>query len=187
MFLYPFRIGVIIARAALRPKVKLDVPYTFHGRAWPWLCDFNLHVNHAHYLTLMEHARWAWSTQTGLVQRLRRHRWRFIVIGSEVLYRRELKLGRTLRCITNIESFDNHSIVIRQEIFCHNNKQAALGLVRAQVRGPSSAIPPQEIIAELAVDSLPPSPSTLAQTFLTSQQTLLSELSSPQDRKDRAH
>lgn len=63
----------------------------YRHRVWPQYIDFNVHMNQAAYLRVMELGRWQWFAQRQLLRRMFRERLQTVVVKVEIEYRRELK------------------------------------------------------------------------------------------------
>jgi acyl-CoA thioesterase FadM len=110
--------------------------------------DFNLHVNNARYLALMDLGRVDLLNNLGLIRLAFRGRW-FPVLGQvSIRYHRPLFLFQGFDLVTRIVGWDAKWFYLEQR-FEREGKPVATAYARALVRGPQGSIPTDEIIAVL--------------------------------------
>ncbi len=103
-------------------------------RAWPHLCDQNLHLNNASYLTLMDYGRVAWVVRAGLAGALLRRQVSVVAVGVGVTYRRELRWWSRFRLQTRLCAHDDRWFYIEQCFVDSRGRPAAHAWVRMVVR-----------------------------------------------------
>lgn len=168
MLLHAARVALLLAAEALEPKVSIDAEVRWRDRAWPWRCDLNLHVNNAEYARLFEYGRWVWTLRTGIFERFRTERLRTVVVGSTLLFRREVRLMRGFEVRTRLCGVDPRSVVFEQalwlggELACHSYH-------RLMMRGPSGLIDPRPLVA----GAVPTVDDAAVLSWLDSQSTVL--------------
>jgi hypothetical protein len=93
-FISFIRIPALAIRQSLRPLRRLDVLEEDHIRmhVWPQDIDFNLHMNNARYLSVMDYGRMHLLARTRLLDHALRSRWQPIVGAVWMTYRRSLPL-----------------------------------------------------------------------------------------------
>jgi acyl-CoA thioesterase FadM len=110
--------------------------------------DFNLHVNNARYLALMDLGRVDLLNHLGLMRLAFRGRW-FPVLGQvSIRYHRPLLLFQGFDLVTRIVGWDAKWFYLEQR-FEREGKPIATAYARALVRGPDGSIPTDRIIAAL--------------------------------------
>lgn len=118
----------------------------FH--VWPHDLDFNLHVNNARYLALMDLGRVDLLNHLGLMRLAFRGRW-FPVLGQvSIRYYRPLFLFQGFDLVTRIVGWDAKWFYLEQR-FEREGKPIAIAYARALVRGPDGSIPSDRIIVVL--------------------------------------
>ena len=93
-FISFIRIPALAIRQSLRPLRRLNVLEEDHIRmhVWPQDIDFNLHMNNARYLSVMDYGRMHLLARTRLLDHALRSRWQPIVGAVWMTYRRSLPL-----------------------------------------------------------------------------------------------
>jgi acyl-CoA thioesterase FadM len=113
--------------------------------------DFNLHVNNARYLALMDLGRVDLLNQLGLMRLAFRGRW-FPVLGQvSIRYHRPLFLFQGFDLATRIVGWDAKWFYLEQR-FEREGKPVATAHARALVRGPGGSIPTDQIIGALGFE-----------------------------------
>ena len=65
----------------IAPGRDLLAPVIQQRKAWPWLCDTLGHINNARYFDLLQDGRVEWMLQNGLLRKVFRRRYAFLVAG----------------------------------------------------------------------------------------------------------
>lgn len=112
----------------------LDV-VSMEGRAWPWLCDYQRHINNARYLDLMDYGRFQWFIRSGLMKPLYQNGWNGVVAATQILYRREIPMMEKFHLETRILGWDDRWYLHEQRFVTENGKVAAQALLRSSLRG----------------------------------------------------
>lgn len=133
MISYTLQILGHIGSASLQPDLRFDETDIAHFRAWPWLCDFNAHINNARYLTLMDWGRTRWITRSGFGKIWIKKRLQVVAAGSTIVFRRPIQLMEHFTLHTTIDSADERWLYFSQTFFDKNNKLAARALVRLAI------------------------------------------------------
>ena len=86
------RIPALAIRQHLFPLAPLGVldEDRLRMHVWPNDIDFNLHLNNARYLNIMDYARTHLLARTGLLEHVLRSRWQPMVGAVWMTYRRSL-------------------------------------------------------------------------------------------------
>ena len=106
-------------------------PFVSTARAGLWDIDVYGHMNNASYLTHAELARWEMSVASGMLQHAARQRLAFIMAGTAVRYRREVRPLQPFEVHSSFAALDGESIFLR-----HNFVPAGGGPLLAQVLEP---------------------------------------------------
>jgi acyl-CoA thioesterase FadM len=125
-------------------------------RVLPTDLDFNLHMNNARYLSLMDLGRVDLLNRLGLLRLAFRGRW-FPVLGAvSVRFHRPLTLWDRFELSTRVTGWDEKWIYLEQR-FEREGKPVATGQVKGLVRGPEGSIPTPAILERVGV--VQPSPA----------------------------
>jgi acyl-CoA thioesterase FadM len=123
--------------------------------------DFNLHMNNARYLALMDLGRVDLLNHLGLLRLAFRGRWLPVLGGLTIRYHRPLQLFQGFDLITRIVGWDDKWFYLEQR-FERGPKLVAIAHVRALIRGPEGSIPSQEILRALGASlASPPLPEAV--------------------------
>lgn len=102
-----------------------DMKYLTEINVRGYHADFYGHVNNARYLEFFEEDRWA-----SLESKIDLQKWAakgliFLVVNINVNYRRAVPVGETVLVSTALESINNRSVVLKQEILIKETKAVA--------------------------------------------------------------
>ncbi|MEM8594335.1 MAG: acyl-CoA thioesterase [Pseudomonadota bacterium] len=92
---------------------------------WPHRSDFNLHLNNAKYLSIMEHSRWCVFRKRGWFKSLFKARFAFVVAAYEIAYIRELPTFSRFTVTTKMLGWDEkylyveHKFIKKGVVCCH--------------------------------------------------------------------
>ncbi len=158
------RIPVLAIRQHIRPLARLGV--LEEDRVWlrvlPNDIDLNLHLNNARYLSLMDYGRTHLLARTGLLSHILRSRWTPLVGAVWITYRRSLPLFARFTLASRLVCWDERWFYMEQT-FTGDKGLAAVGWVKAVLRGPEGNLQPQGILEALSpgIES-PPMPESIA-------------------------
>ena len=85
-----------VARGMRHDRIAATEPLASRFRVLPHDIDINLHLNNGRYLQLMDVNRVEWLMRTGVLDFVRKHRWKPI-LGSTVIHFRRDELQNCLR------------------------------------------------------------------------------------------
>jgi len=126
-----FRMARVLAATARRPRLGLLEESTLGFRVWPTDLDFNLHMNNARYLAVMDLGRLDLIVRGGLWRAVLRQRWQPVLAGSVVRFRRPLTLFQTFHLKSRLLGWDerwlylDHRIEGPDGLACHAVMRAA--------------------------------------------------------------
>lgn len=129
-----------------RPPIDLlaDVVTTF--RVWPTDLDFNLHLNNARYLSMMDIGRLDLLARAGALRPMLRNRWHPVVGAVMLRFRRALDPWMKFQLRTRIAGWDEKWFYIEQR-FERDAEVYAVGLVRAAIRGSATTLTPEQVVS----------------------------------------
>lgn len=123
--------------------------------------DFNLHVNNARYLSLMDLGRVDLLNRLGLARLAFRGRWLPVLGGVTIRYHRPLQLFQAFDLVTSIVGWDDKWFYLEQR-FERAGKPVATAYARALLRGPDGSVPSRRVLEALNVSlDSPPLPDAL--------------------------
>ena len=129
---------------------------------WPHDIDINLHLNNARYLSIMDYGRTHLLARTGLLTHILRSRWRALIGGVWVTYRRSLPLFAAFTLSSRLVCWDERWFYMEQT-FTGRDGLAAVGWVKAVLRDASGTLDPQKVIEAVAPNiASPPLPDAIA-------------------------
>ncbi|HEX3893079.1 MAG TPA: thioesterase family protein [Terracidiphilus sp.] len=159
------RIPALAIRQHLRPLPRVGVldQDTIRMHVWPHDIDFNLHMNNARYLSVMDYARMHLLARSGLLEHIVRSRWQPLVGAVWMTYRRSLPLFSAFTIGSHLMCWDERWFYIEQR-FTGREGLAAIGWVKGALRDSSGAVNPQEALARVYPGVVsPPVPEPIAQ------------------------
>ena len=130
-------------------STDLFAPVVQTLRAWPWLCDFQGHVNNARYLDLMSSARLSWLIQNRLLRTVVSGRMAFLIAGMGGVYRRPIPRLAAFVQQTRVASFDARWLYYEHTFRLGHDADGAVAarfLARGQLRTPDAALTPREAL-----------------------------------------
>jgi len=145
------RIPWLAVRACVWPVQPMGVldEDRLRMRVWPNDIDFNLHLNNARYLNLMDYGRMHMLARTGLLRPVLRARYAAMVGAVWVTYRRSLPVFAGFELSSRLVCWDARWFYIEQS-FTGRDGLAAVGWVKGVLRGKQGIVAPQELIEGVA-------------------------------------
>jgi acyl-CoA thioesterase FadM len=157
------RIPLLILRDAIAPLPPLQplATDTLSLRVWPNDIDFNLHLNNARYLSVMDYGRIHLLARAGLLKPVLKARYAPVVGSVWITYRRSLPVWASYRLDTRLACWDERWFYMEQ-IFTGMDGLVAAGWVKGALLNKSAIVPPQQIM-EMAHPGLasPPIPDSI--------------------------
>ena len=129
-----------------------DHPYIYTARAGLFDIDYLGHLNNSAYLNHAELARWEMTAKSGVMQGMIKHQVNFLVAGSAIRYRREIRpLYRKFQIDTVIAALDDDkNIWVTQDFRYPNDRIRAQLVLRAVLTQGRSVIDPRVVFEEYA-------------------------------------
>jgi acyl-CoA thioesterase FadM len=134
MLIYQSLIVGHVVKAWVGPKIEPSSVFEQRFVAWPWLCDSNLHVNNAQYLTVMDYGRTGWLGATRLVRPLLRDRILLVAGASTTTWRREIRIGQPFTLRTRLVGIEPRWAVFEQTFVRNDGCPATGAFVRVAAR-----------------------------------------------------
>lgn len=134
MLSYTAKIAAFSLRELLKPRLAPTDAAIMEGRAWPWLCDYMLHINNAEYLALMDYGRTQYFVRLGLLRPMKNQGFSGVVAGTQITYRRSIDLLRPYRMETRLLYFDERWYYHEQTIYNERDELAVRAIVRCMLR-----------------------------------------------------
>lgn len=158
------RIPALAIRQHIRPLAKLGIldEDRLRMRVWPHDIDFNLHLNNARYLSIMDYGRIHLLARTRMLEHILRARWTPMVGAVWMTYRRSLGLFSCFTLTSRMVCWDDRWFYMEQT-FTGSEGLAAAGWVKGILLGPQGNLDPQTVLQAIAPGIVsPPMPETIA-------------------------
>lgn len=97
-----------VLRAWWLPKLAITGPFERTFRVLPNDIDVNLHMNNGRYLTVADLMIVEYFARTGFLKTLLKNKWKPVLGGSIITYRRQLKLGQKYKLSYRWTGSDTH-------------------------------------------------------------------------------
>ena len=156
------RIPLLAIRTLVSPLPTIQplATDTITMRVWPNDIDFNLHLNNARYLNIMDYGRMRLLARTSLLTPLLKRRYAPVVGSVWITYRRSLPLWGVFNLSTRLAAWDDRWFYMEQTFTSREGLVAAAHIKAALLKN-SNIVPPQQII-DLAHPNLESPPLTEA-------------------------
>lgn len=159
------RIPALALRQHVRPLSALGIleEDSIRMHVWPHDIDFNLHMNNARYLSVMDYARMHLLARCRLLEHVIRSRWQPLVGAVWMTYRRSLPLFSAFTICSRLVCWDDRWFYIEQR-FSGREGLAAIGWVKGMLRDARGSVNPQEALERVEPGVVsPPMPDAIAQ------------------------
>lgn len=110
-------------------------------RVLPTDLDVNLHLNNGRYHQLIDVNRLEWLLRTRILQTAIAQRWKPVLGGTLIQFRREMKLWQQGRLRTALLGWDDRWFYLEHIVSTAGGKVVAQGLAKAAFRGRSGWVP----------------------------------------------
>jgi acyl-CoA thioesterase FadM len=158
------RIPALAIRQHIRPLAPLGIleEDQLRMRVWPNDIDFNLHLNNARYLSMMDFGRVHLLARTRILEHVVRSRWTPLVGAVWITYRRSLPLFSRFTLASRMVCWDERWFYIEQT-FSGRDGLAAVGWVKGALWAPGGILEPQKVLDAVSPGAIsPPMPDAIA-------------------------
>ncbi len=158
-----WRLLLVWLAARRKPRIALGDTIDLRLTVLPNDVDLNGHMNNGRYLTVVDLALVEYMTRAGFMPLALRRRWRPMLGGSMIAYRRGLKPLRRYTLRFGITCWDARWSYIRFE-FVRDGVTLASGHAKGGIVGPRGIVGSAEMCHALGIDpvSAPVSPALAA-------------------------
>jgi acyl-CoA thioesterase FadM len=141
------RIPLLVLRQAIAPLPRIGTLETdvLNLRVWPNDVDFNLHLNNARYLSVMDYGRIRLLARVGLLTPILKARWAPVVGAVWITYRRSLPLWARYQLASRLVCWDERWFYMEQT-FTGTDGLAAVGWVKGALIDKAGTVAPQKIM-----------------------------------------
>jgi acyl-CoA thioesterase FadM len=170
------RIPAMAIRQHIRPLPRLGIldEDRLAMRVWPNDIDFNLHLNNARYLSIMDFGRMHLLARTRVLNHVIRSRWTPLVGAVWMTYRRSLPLFARFTLSSRTVCWDERWFYMEQT-FTGSEGLAAVGWVKGLLRSPAGTLDPQKVLEAVSPGAVsPPMPEAFAAWNELTREKLLS-------------
>ncbi|KIN63287.1 Thioesterase domain-containing protein [Sulfitobacter noctilucicola] len=122
-----FRLIWTLLRVWCLPAIRIDEPFERTFRVLPNDIDINLHLNNGRYLTIADLMIVEFFGRTGFLRSLFKNKWKPVLGGTTVTYRKQLKLGEKYRLRYRWVGSDTHWNYLRFEFLKMDGTLCASG------------------------------------------------------------
>ena len=158
------RIPALAIRQHIRPLAPLGIleEDQLKMRVWPNDIDFNLHLNNARFLSVMDFGRMHLLARTRILEHVVRSRWTPLVGAVWITYRRSLPLFSRFTLVSRMVCWDERWFYIEQT-FTGRDGLAAVGWVKGALWAPGGTLEPQRVLDAVSPGAVsPPMPDAIA-------------------------
>lgn len=136
------------------PLGLLDT-HVSHHVCWPWDLDMWVELNNGRTLTLYDLGRIPLGVRTGLGAMIRKKRWGITVAGSNVRYRRRVRMFHRVEILSRCIGWDSRFLYMEQSMW-RGGECTSHMLLRSAVTSAKGIVPPAEVLAALGQDMASP-------------------------------
>lgn len=147
-------LGTALA-APFRPRLGLLGVSRLTFRVLPNDLDYNVHMNNARYLALMDVGRVDLILRTGLWRAMWRHHWQAVIAGSIVRYRRPLRPFQRMELVSRLIGWDERWFYIEHRIAA-GTVLTCQSMVRGAFIGSEGMVAPAQMASALGGLSVAP-------------------------------
>lgn len=140
----------VVLHSFFRPKVDFFEQSRVFFHVWPNDIDFNLHLTNSRYLSVMDLGRTDLLIRTGLAKRLWSLKWKPVLGGATIRFRRSLAMWQRYVLCTQIIGWDDKWLYIEQQIK-HNGTVIATAMVKAIFVESNRSIPTAVLFQAMGV------------------------------------
>lgn len=139
----------MMLRAHRQPTLPATESVATRFRVLPHDLDINRHLNNGRYLQLIDVNRAEWLIRTGILDVVRRNRWKPILGSVAMNYRRELRLWDRARIETRLLGWDQRWTYLEHRVSTENGQAVAFGVAKAGFRSKGRWVDPEILRLQL--------------------------------------
>jgi len=139
-------------RASYLPKLQIGDWIERRLRVLPNDLDINLHMNNGRYLTVVDLLLMEYFVRSGFARTMLRLRWRPMLGGAVITYRRGLQPFQSYRLRFAIIAADDHWNYMRFEFLREDGSLCAAGLTKGAVVGRNGLVSNVESYAQMGLE-----------------------------------
>jgi acyl-CoA thioesterase FadM len=144
-----FRLIYVFTISLFRERLPVGVCESrLRLRTLPNDLDLNLHMNNGRYLTICDLNRFDLFVRGGLLPLMIRNRWRPVVTGHTMRYKRPLLLFRAFESVMQVTHWNEREFYIRHQ-FIYRDRVVAEGESIAVIKGAKGIVAPEEVLRQL--------------------------------------
>lgn len=141
--------------APLRPRLGLLGESRLNFRVLPADLDYNIHMNNARYLALMDVGRVDLILRSGMWRAMWRNHWQAVLAGSIVRFRRPLKPFQPMQMVSRLIGWDDRWFYIDHRI-ASGDVLSCQAMVRGAFLGAEGIISPLHLAKALGEGAASP-------------------------------
>src|SRR5690554_1878505 len=168
MILYSAKMVAFSLKELSKSKLDPLEVNVLEGRAWPWLCDYQRHINNARYLDLMDYGRTQFFLRSGLLKTLAKLNLGGVAAATQIVYRRPINLMESYRLETRLIGWDDRWYLHEHHFKLADGSIAAHAFVRSMLRGSAGAVNIGDVFADRGIQLEQPEWSEELEAFLRS-------------------
>ncbi len=162
-----------LLRAWRLPKLVIGEPFERQFRVLPNDIDVNLHMNNGRYLSVADLMIVEFFARVGFLKVLMRHRWKPVLGGTIITFRKQLKLGQKYRLRYQWVGADTHWNYLRFEFLTLDGTLCATGYSKGAALSRDGLVRNERSLEALGIEmSLPDLPEA-ATHWIEAEQRLL--------------
>jgi acyl-CoA thioesterase FadM len=148
------RFLIAIVASLFRSRIGATDESTVRFTVLPNDCDLNFHLNAGRFLSFMDVARMDLLGRTGLLRRMLRQKWRPLMGGVTVRYRRSILPFERFDIRSRVLGWDEKWFYIEHVVEREGNL-CAIGTVRTLVRSNAGNVATRDVLALLGEQNTP--------------------------------
>ena len=143
------RMVPMLMRARSQPLVPATETVGTRFRVLPHDIDINRHLNNGRYLQWIDINRAEWLIRTGMLEVIRRNRWKPILGSVAMSYRRELILWERAKVETRLLGWDQRWTYLEHRVTNDAGRAVAFGIAKAGFRNQGRWVDPEILRLQL--------------------------------------
>lgn len=168
-----FRLIWTVLRGLWLPRIGLHDTVERTMRVLPNDIDINMHMNNGRYLTVSDLMTIEYFTRTGLLRALISRKWRPVLGGSIITYRKELRLGQQYRLRYRWTGCDEYWNYLHFEFLTMDGTLCATGYSKGAAVSRKGLVHTDRAFEALGHGERPPSLPGAVMNWIESEKQLL--------------